>query len=300
MKINSVYPNFLIVGTAKAATTTIYRYLQQHPDIFLSERKEPCFFTFANQQKTKYSTGRPVQFVTDFDDYLSLFEKAEHYKIRGEASTPYLYFYNETIANIKKYHPHYKKLKILIALRNPVERAYSQYMMKVRDLVEDKTFKEALQLEEKRMQENAHFDFFYKDRGLYFNQVKAYLDVFDDVKIVFYDDIKHNVDNVLEEITEFLNVKKHVYTKIRRQNVSGVSRFKFLTHLIREKSWFKNLFRTLFTKKLKKKIRNYVMVKNVKKIDMLDYESSKLLKNYYEKDIKKLEKLLNEDLSNWC
>jgi len=294
-----IYPNFLIVGTAKAATTTIYNYLEQHPQIYLPYRKEPCFFTFANKQNIKFSTGRPVQFITDFDEYTSLFKKGSHHTIRGEASTPYLYFYEETISNIKKYIPDYQNIKILIALRNPVERAYSQYMMKVRDLVEDKSFENALVLEGKRMEENAHFDFFYKDRGLYYQQVKAYLDTFKDVKIIFFEEIKSDIEGVLNEITSFLDLSEQEYSAIHRQNISGISKYKFLTHFLKTKSWIKSLGGIFFPKKLKKRIHNYMMVKNVEKVDLLDKETKESLKEFYKEDLKKLEGLLGKNLSQW-
>lgn len=104
LKVNHIllfmiqYPNFLIVGASRAGTTSLYYYLNQDPEIFMSIRKEPCFLCFAEKQ-VKFSNEKS-NFIVNHDEYIKLFEKAKGYKAIGEASTPYLYFYESTIRNI--------------------------------------------------------------------------------------------------------------------------------------------------------------------------------------------------------
>ena len=109
---NRTYPNFLIIGAAKAGTTSIYNYLKEHPEIFMTKVKEPCFFSFA-EEEVKFLSGKP-KFINKFEEYINLFNGAENYKCKGEASTPYLYFYNKTISNLKKFIKEWEKLKIII------------------------------------------------------------------------------------------------------------------------------------------------------------------------------------------
>jgi len=297
--MSSLMPNFLIVGAAKGGTTSIYEYIKGHPDIFMSEeQKEPTFFPFAGLKRPVYANDKPVRFITDFEEYQNLFSEVRSEKIIGEASTPYLYLYDQTIQGIKKYVPDPENVKILIVLRNPVERAYSQYMMKVRDLIEPLSFQEALDSEEQRVNDGYHFDFFYKDRGLYFEQVKAYKDSFKDVKVLFFEDLKNNPSQVVAEVYSFLGVDtNHDSDFSKTYNFSGKPKFKFISALQRDRSkfrWLKDLFPTSFRNSLKHKLNKL----NLERVSMSEAERESLKAFYYE-DICKLENLLEVDLSHW-
>ncbi len=292
------FPNFLIVGSAKAATTSIHEYLKQHPDIFMSEPKEPTYFTFAGEKNIKFNLGQ-ASFYTDQDKYLSLFKNVNGEKVVGESSTPYLYFYDKTISNIKKIHPDHENLKILILLRNPAKRAYSQYMMSVRDLRDEKPFYEALMSEEQRKKDLTHFDLYYLDRGLYYNQVKAYLDNFKNVKILFYEDFISSPQKVLTSILDFLELDTIDFKELPRFNASGVSKSKAVTKIVNQEMVVKKIFKVFFTKESRNRIKNKVMSYNLKKEDRFDIKSEKYLKEFYKEDIEKLELLLDKDLSNW-
>ena len=198
-------PDFLIVGAAKAGTTSLYKYLDQHPEIFMTTPKEPCFFAFANEQIHFY-TEKPA-FITNPADYLKLFNDCGNAKCRGEASTPYLYLYRKTIDNIQKYiSESHKYLKIIILLRNPVERAFSQYVMYRALGLENLNFRDAVNAEKSRMAENYHFDYFYVDRGNYYHQVKAYSENFQQIQIILFDDFTDNPEKTIRDCFKFLNI----------------------------------------------------------------------------------------------
>src|SRR5687768_6539126 len=103
MKDEIIYPNFLIVGAARSGTTSLYNYLLQHPKVFLPKIKEPSFFSFANA-RLDFNVGNNNH-VTNPEKYFDLFSSASHYVSVGEASTPYLYLYHNSISNIQKYIP---------------------------------------------------------------------------------------------------------------------------------------------------------------------------------------------------
>ena len=296
-------PNFLIVGTAKGATTTIHEYLKQHPNIFMTENKEPCFFLYPEKETPKFSTHKKNHtklFVNSFNEYKELFETSDaEVKIKGESSTPYLYFHNDTIKNIKNYISNYSQIKILIVLRNPVERAYSQYMMKRRDLKENLSFSEAIAEESNRIKQNYHFDYFYTNRGLYYNQVKDYLDNFSSVKIVLFEEFKKDSNKILNEITEFLELPEFDFKKINNKNVSGLPKSKGITNFINNSPRFFSLSKRLIPDKLGKNVLNYIRNKNLKKGESINLKDRETLMHFYKNDINKLEKLINRDLSNW-
>ncbi len=117
-----VLPDFLILGAMRSGTTSLYHYLKQHPEIFMPSLKEPHFFSYF---------GKPVSPLPSYirsarwnlEDYLTLFESAMNGQLIGEASVSYLYYYRETIENIKRvYRDNYSQLKCIAILRNPVER----------------------------------------------------------------------------------------------------------------------------------------------------------------------------------
>ena len=295
------WPHFLIVGTARSGTTSLHEYLGNHTDIFMPLQKEPSFFTFYGTQP-QFKEARN-KYITSADEYLALFA-GHNEKIIGESSTPYLYFHKETIRNIIALVPDYRKIKILIILRDPSERAWSQYMHNRRDLREDLSFQEAIRQEEQRKKENWHFDFFYADKGYYYEQVKDYLENFDHVKIVFYDKLEKNPEGLLREIYEFLGVTEPEQKKdMVRRNQSGEMKVKWLKKIITtRKNPVLNFFRKLMGRQTKKKLRNWTKDKllryNLKKSDM-DPADRKELITMYRADILELQKLIGKDLSEW-
>ena len=94
-------PEFLVVGAARAGTTALQNYLQQHPQIFLPSQKEPCFYCFADEE-LRYKKGKFAFAITDFKKYNRLFKDAKPGQVTGEISTPYLYLHNQTINNINR------------------------------------------------------------------------------------------------------------------------------------------------------------------------------------------------------
>ncbi|MFI5134832.1 MAG: sulfotransferase, partial [Chitinophagales bacterium] len=133
----ALFPNLFVVGAAKAGTTSLHYALGQHPDVFMSEKKEPGYFVWPEKELQFINNGKLIKhprfLVNHLDDYLKLFEEGREKKIRGESSTTYLFFYGKCIANINRIHPDPSNVNIVITLRNPVDRAFSQYMHKVRD-----------------------------------------------------------------------------------------------------------------------------------------------------------------------
>ncbi len=294
-------PDFLVVGAARAGTTSLHYYLRQHPSLFLPRRKEPSFFSFADDNQ-EYKKGRFAFVVREASEYFSLFQKAGEDRVAGEVSTPYLYLYDKTISNIRKYHPSPEKLKILMILRDPVDRAFSQFMWRVRDGREELDFEEAISMEKQRMKEQYSFDYFYFDRGLYYSQVRAYLNSFPEVKVILFDDFVNDTPAVLRSVCRFLKVDdQHVFDFVQPVNPSYVPRWNFLGRLVTTESSLK--FRILnnmpdtWKKGIRQQFDRWNALKG--KAITLSSETRINLRNAYHDDIVKLQELIGRDLSSW-
>ncbi len=287
-------PNFLIVGTAKAATTSLYYYLKQHPDIFLCSPKEPLFLAFANEA---IDFNQDIHPITRINDYGKLFVAKESYKAIGEASTLYLYKYEKSIKNIIKYLPEREKTKIIILLRNPIDRAFSHYMMRRRHGLEKLSFEKAIEQEKNRINEKFYFG--YIDMGYYYEQVKAYKSIFKNIKIILFEDIKDSPIEISQEIFKFLEVDDEFVPKINKiYNMSGQPRSKFVNHLLFGnygcKKFLEKIIPTAFRKEMVRIVSGY----NFKKISISKKEKNTLVELYSD-DINKLSRLINRDLSKW-
>ena len=290
-------PNFLIVGTSKAGTSSLYRYLKLHPEIFFSEIKEPKYFVynkFVNPVKTfkKY-------LCTSWNDYSSLFKERKNEKITGEASVAYLYYYKVAIPRILEKLG--SNIKITIILRNPTDRAFSAYMHLLRDNRENLSFEEALIKEKKRKNEDKYIPlFFYKSVGLYYNQVKAYLDNFSNVKIYLFEDLINNKEKLLKDLFDYLEVDTNfIPLDINTiYNKTGIARYKSLKGIIDNPPKIIRNLAKIIPENIREKIAIYVSNKNLKKPEMKE-ETRKYLNDYYKKDILKLQNLINRDLSAW-
>ena len=132
-------PNLLIVGAAKSGTTSLHHYLDQHDEVFMSKHKEPHFLINNEEGVNKIPNG-----INKYRDYIRLFDNSKNYKYRGESSVMYLQFPEITIKNIIKYLD--DDIKIIIMLRNPIDRAFSGYQhVKRYNKMENYTFKEAIE-----------------------------------------------------------------------------------------------------------------------------------------------------------
>ncbi len=288
-------PDFLVVGSAKSGTTSLFNYLNEHPDIYIPEVKECRFFS----QLPKNFKGLGAEFfpnsgITDENEYFSLFDGYEN-QVCGDISNDYLYYYETSIENIKKYLG--DKVKIIIILRNPIDRAYSNFLHHVREGWEDGSFEEALIKETWRMKNNWAWSYHYVAVGMYYKQVQAYLENFENVKIFLFEDLNDR-QVFLKNIYDFLEVKNIEVSAEKVFNASGYPKSKIIHSVFHKKSIIRRIGRMFVPEKYRDKILNVIKNKNIKKIPM-KIETREYLKEIFRDEIEKLSGLLNKDLSNW-
>lgn len=292
-----VMPNFLIIGTAKAGTTSITSYLAQHPEIYISPIKEPYFFSFEGEEVNFQGPGDRHAFrlcVNHLNDYQKLFENVSSEIAVGEASSTYLYI-DKSAKRIRDYLP---DVKIIAILRDPVDRAYSSYLHLIRDGHEKIIdFSLALKEESKRIHNNWMPLWHYKQYGFYYKQLKNYYNLFDpqQIKVFLYEDLTLNPHFLLKEIFKFLDVDSYFVPDTSvRFNISGIPRNRILNTLLMKPNPIKTALRPLFKPELRQKIRRNNLLK-----PQLEVETRRELSQIYRQDILQLQELINRDLSKW-
>lgn len=293
-------PNFLIVGAQKSGTTSVFEYLSQHPEVYTPPCKEPHYF----------SNSPSPNLAKNDKEYEDLFKNATNEKAIGEASVSYLI---DPLAPIK-----IKKLipeaKIIILLREPVDRSYSQWWHMYQLGHEKYTFEKALSIEQKRINSKDFQKkikvyggfFYYFQSSLYYNYVYKYLNIFGkkNVRIYIFEEFIYNLSKLCYELFKFINVNPNFKPDFKIYNKSHSPKIKNLQKLLtKPPSLLKSVFDSS-PKSLKQKIYNNLKIiywKNTKEVKKppLDPKLKKTLRNEFITDIHKLEKLINRDLSLW-
>jgi hypothetical protein len=295
-------PNFLIIGAAKSGTTAVHAYINQHPDIFMSDPKELRFFSYTGLPPKGLPDVYIHQGVTKLEEYQLCFQNVADEKIVGEASPMYLYTPG-TAERIKQVIP---DVKMLAILRNPIDRAFSAYMHAIRDWIEPAgSFKEALQFEQERINAGWGMLWHYTNAGFYFKQLTRYYLVFnsDQIKVVLYDDLVNDVSALLVDIFAFLEIDTTFKPDITAHpNVSGFPKsqnyHKFLYQLFMKDNPIKRLSRHIVPKSMRQKSMIQLRSMNLEKRAMPLEIRRQLIQLYYD-DIKNLEELIHRDLSLW-
>ena len=283
--------DFFIVGAPKAGTTSLYHYLNEHPQVEMSSQKEPDYFSdkAINEQGMYYGKNR----VNTLDKYESLFVQKESV-VYGEGSVSYL-FYDNVAEDIKKYNPN---AKIIIMLRNPIERAFSHFLMDYRlGLIRD-SFENVIANKSKH--KNAHLFYQqYIEVSKYAKQIQRYLDFFEKDNILFidYEDFKNNVLETVDQVYNFLQISAESTADINtKYNTFSMPKNKVI-RFIYSFVFIRKTFTFLFPIYLVKNIRDFLF-KADKKPELLK-ETRSLLKRIFNDDIKNLEEVLSKDYSKW-
>ena len=295
-------PNFLVFGAAKAGTTSLYKYLEQHPDIFMSSFKEPGFFAFAGEKPTLKGPGAQKWVdrwvVSDLESYQKLFEGYSGQKAIGEAS-PYYIYYAKTPETIKKYVPN---MKLIAILRDPVERAFSNYVWAVRDRAESLTdFAQALEAEADRVKDNWGPKWHYKNQGFYYRQLQPYYDNFsrEQIRIYLYEDFVANPVAIMQDIFAFLDIDNTFIPDMsKKHNTSRLVRNQAWHEFITKPSLIKSFFKPFLPLKFRQNLKKQATEKNVYKPKLTSEIRTQLVAEY-RGDILQLQELLERDLSQW-
>lgn len=312
----SKLPTFLIVGAVKAGTTSLHEYLQMHPEVFMSPVKETNFFSDAdmlfehfnvdyrqdvNVNLDKYLDGPMdkkihIAHVRTPDQYRKLYRDVKNEKAIGEVSNSYLYL-PSTPKAIKNMLP---DVQIVMILRNPVERLFSQYLMNLKlGKITEKDLLKEIAADQKKAIKGWGVSHLYLEVGSYFEQVKRYYDTFsqEQIKVILFDDFKIDAKGTMADLFSFLHVDANYQLDMsQRFNEAGMPRFGKLNYWLTQIGVY-GLVKKIFSPELKEKIKGLIYTKN--NIPTITEAEKTYLINYYREDITALSKLINRNLSAW-
>lgn len=289
-------PNFLIIGSAKAGTTSLYEYLRHHPQIFLSPVKEPQFFC----HESLYSKG--------LNHYANTYFKGSAgFPARGEATPHYLYF--ERVARrISRDLPRDHQ-RFIVIMRDPVRRAHSLYWNMVHEGLEDLSFEEAILSEASRGQPSesegsCSLLYQYISSSRYAEQIRRYLKYFDKEQFLFLfiEDLMANPDSTLAEIYRFLGVEQQRQSLAAKPfNSANAPRFAWLHDFVRKPHPLKRRLGRLLSDEQKYRVANLLLSVNRRKTEYqpLKADSERALRLLFEADVLDLQELTGRDLSSW-
>lgn len=226
--IADLTPDFLIIGAQRAGTTSLFHYLTQHPKIRTPKRKEVHFFDLQYEEKN-----------LDWYKTQLFFNLGPGNYITGEAS-PYYIFHPLVPRRVAK---HFSNTKLIILLRNPIDRAYSHYHHEKKENREELSFKKAIAKEEERLSGEKervlqgqysynHQHYSYLARGRYNKQLRRWFKYFnrDQFLILIYEEFFPETD--MEKVFDFLNLSR---SSIRTRGQYNSLSYPSMNKIIRKK-----------------------------------------------------------------
>ena len=274
-------PNFIVAGAPKAGTTWLYQCLKEHPDIFVSTPKEVHYFS----RDRCYEKG--------IEWYLSYFQDAEE-SILGEVCPSYMYL-EKVPPRMHAWNPH---VKLIFMVRNPIDRAYSEYCMSIDHWGNKQTIDQALSASSQIVH-----------CGLYYQQIQEFLKFFpqQQIQTLLYDDLKKDPERLLKEVYNFLGASKTFKPTIlnKRENSRKPPPRNMAIY---------QPIRSLYLRLLKQNPQAEVFLNTMRKKGYLDLfykvmrggtypklseDIAHKLALFYKEDISSLSTMLNRDLSHW-
>jgi len=310
-------PNFFIVGAGKAGTTSLHAYLAQHPQVYMSPVKEPCYFADEIRAKNlsadlqvhvrKQSThlaarlndggpARPYGWLAqDLDEYQRLFAQANGARAVGESSAAYLWSPSAS-RNIRGLIP---GAKIVMILRDPAERAYSQYLHQLAVGLTRSTFREHVRQSLESQDRTISPLYPFLEIGLYHEQVKRYLDAFprEQIRIYWYEEDWRRPEAMLADLLRFVGVDDTRIPDTSQRSLERRAPRSAAIHYFmkRMKVWYP--LRAMVPEAWRPALKRLAF--RTGKSLAMEPADRRLLVDYYREDIQKLAGLLDRDLSTW-
>ena len=281
-------PDFFVVGAPRAATTSLYHALDRHPQIFAPAIKEPHRFAFPEVADTYYDTT----VVDEPSAYAALYRERRPDQVAGDFSTSYLFRHRAAgrIASLRA------EAKIVMVLRDPVERALSHHRMDRRDGYTTAPMAELIG----PTAADPRFRREYVDVGRYADQIRAYREHFDDrqLHIILFEDLIGDEATTLRHLLDFLGVDPD----------QGPASLEVRNHTGRPRALAERLRPPGLVGGLGRRLNRRLGPRSRRLVRRLVYrpgragptvDERRLLADIFEPEIRDLERVIGRDLSSW-
>ncbi|NND94109.1 MAG: sulfotransferase [Flavobacteriales bacterium] len=307
--------DFFVIGVVKGGTTSLYDYLNQHPELYLPPIKEINHFARTDIDESKFlpeyatdvsidleryfKNGMPemvhIAHINDPNDYKKLYSPAQAGQKTGDISNSYMICPSAASA----IHAHNPSAKIIVILRNPINRAWSQYLMNLRESkTETKDFIEELENDSRAVNQGWGVNHQYLELGNYSKQLKLYYDLFSAEQIlpIIFEEYVKQPTIALRKICQFIGVSPEFeFDTSGKKNAASLPRNKTLNSLL-VKSGAIKLAKDLVPRKLRQNLSGVLY--SSKNLPSLATEEISYLRGYYLSEINGLCSLINRDLTS--
>ena len=271
-------PDFVVIGAAKTGTTSLYHYLGQHPEIFMCSLKEVNYFAYEGEVGEQFP-------VTSWELYCALFDASAGARVVGESSPACL----GCPAAAERIRARLPAAKLVASLRDPVERAFSGYSMRVRQGHERRPVEEAFGAGEVHVL-----------GGFYYERLRRYFERFDreQIRVVLFEDLVSDARGACRELFGFLGVDPGFAPDTSvEHNPGGLPRWRRIHDWLDHSEPSRGL-RRLAPPALRRWVRR-LRDATLGPPPPVPPELRQWLVGLYREDTEKLEGLLGRDLSRW-
>ncbi len=300
-------PNFFFIGGMRCGSTSLNLMLEQHPDIYMSPVKETYYYVAEALRSMESPSPEDISFLKNYEQtgkyktnetYQSLFRDVDDEKIVGESSH-YIYHPRAAAAIFK----HCPDARILVCLRNPVDRFFSEYLYHLRRGTETGCFADYV-----ARYANGYLNGDISDKvlvpklnkGLQAELLEPWIAQFgrDRVKLVLFDDFNRAPRKTMADVFNWLQIDdRFAVQKIHAQR-GGAAKAKWVTKAINSKNGLLKSVKSFLPKHTRVKMRSWVFSKTLERPE-LEAETHNLLVQFYQDDVEKLSGIVDQDLSAW-
>jgi len=309
------YPTFVVVGAAKSGTSSLYTYLDNHSEVFMSRIKETNYFAkdikpeeftplYLKRERDKAfdinaffkqpEERRFLAYVEKKEHYEQLFAEANGCAIRGEVSNSYMY--SQVAA--EEIHKTIPDAKIIAILRHPADRMFSHYLNKLRDGQTAYSFTEAIEADQYFTPKGWGKSHLYYELGCYGEQLERFYKRFDPAQILVidFDELQTDVHGFYKKVSAFLDVKFEADAIPNRQNASAIPKSALLNRVITKTGVKKRVFATLPTAVQQQVKQHWFTPGKDRAIGLVERDA---ITSRYVQDIRKLESITGLNFSHW-
>lgn len=292
------FPNFFIIGAPKCGTTSLHRYVGEHPDIFMSAMKEPHYFSRARIPDDPRPPANPIMpgsSLTTYQQYRDLFADAGSARVIGESSTGYLH----SKAAVMNLHAAVPGARLVAMLRRPADRAFSAYGAAMGQGREALSFEETTAAEIARREAPDGQRRYYLTEGYYADALGRYLDRFgpEQLRVYLFEDLIADPDTIVRDVFAFLSLDDGFMPDTGTHwNATPPPIRSPLIYRTWERDWVRSAAKRLVPRSMLARVKRAARSK-----DTPDCPEAvrKELTELYGDDIRRVEQLLDRDLSAW-